>query len=64
MLLYLAQIGDLRDFRRPIILVHRAEKLRKETGDTRWWAPFERRKVSLKERVESVIARPFKVFFR
>ena len=47
-----------------MLLVKRAEKLRKETGDNRWWAPFERRlKMTASQRVEAILARPFKVFF-
>ncbi|THG99890.1 hypothetical protein EW026_g2535 [Hermanssonia centrifuga] len=49
---------------RPILLVERAKKMRKETGDDRWWAPFERTEISLKKRVENIVARPFKIFFR
>lgn len=48
----------------PILLVERAKKMRKETGDDRWWAPFERTEISLKKRVENIVARPFKIFFR
>ncbi|KAF7799242.1 hypothetical protein EIP86_010474 [Pleurotus ostreatoroseus] len=49
---------------KPMLLVKRAEKLRKETGDNRWWAPFERRpKMTASQRVEAILARPFKVFF-
>ncbi|KAF7792538.1 hypothetical protein EIP86_003579 [Pleurotus ostreatoroseus] len=47
----------------PALLVKRAKKLRKTTGDQRWWAPLEQSKLSFGQRVESTIARPFKIFF-
>ncbi|THH28754.1 hypothetical protein EUX98_g5450 [Antrodiella citrinella] len=45
----------------PILLVRKAEKLRKETGDERWWAPLEKRKISALQRVEETLNRPFKI---
>ena len=48
----------------PYLLVQRAKKMRKETGDDRYWAPLEKRKFTLTQRLEQTIARPFKVFFR
>lgn len=42
----------------------RAQKLRKETGDDRWWAPLEKKKLTLGQRIEETLARPFKIFFR
>lgn len=48
----------------PYLLVQRAKKLRKETGDNRWWAPLERRKYTFAQRVEQTLLRPWKIFFR
>ena len=48
----------------PYLLVKRAQKLRKETGDERYWAPLEKRKFTVVQRLEQTIARPFKIFFR
>lgn len=48
----------------PYLLVKRAQKLRKETGDERWWAPMEKKKVAFAKRAEEIVARPFKIFFR
>ncbi|KAI5990857.1 MFS general substrate transporter [Pisolithus orientalis] len=47
----------------PIILVHKARDVRKRTGDNRYYAPFELRKLSFAQRIESILARPFKVLF-
>lgn len=51
-------------FLSPALLVRRAQKLRKETGDDRWWAPLERKKLTVGQRIEETLARPFKIFFR
>ena len=48
----------------PIILVRRAERLRKETGETRYWAPLERNKPSMSQRIKRVVARPFVILAR
>ncbi|KAH8108013.1 MFS general substrate transporter [Cristinia sonorae] len=48
----------------PILLVRKAERTRKETGEQRWWAPLERRDVPLKQRIEQVVARPFQVLIQ
>lgn len=53
----------LTSFFRPTLLVWRAQKLRKDTGDGRWWAPLETKKVTFVKRLEEVLARPFQVFF-
>ncbi|KAI0094961.1 MFS general substrate transporter [Irpex rosettiformis] len=47
----------------PILVVKRAQKLRKETGDQNYWAPLERKKLTIVQRLEEVVARPFKVLF-
>ena len=48
----------------PILLVRRAEKLRKETGETRYWAPLERNKPTMSQRIKRVVARPFIILVR
>ncbi|KAI0788630.1 MFS general substrate transporter [Abortiporus biennis] len=47
----------------PILLVKKAKKLRKETGDDRYWAPLEKLDLSFAKRVEHILARPFKILF-
>ncbi|TCD68281.1 hypothetical protein EIP91_011247 [Steccherinum ochraceum] len=48
----------------PILLVRKAQRMRKETGDERYWAPMEKKKVSIGQRMEEVISRPFKILVR
>lgn len=54
----------LRETYPPLILVHKAERLRKETGDERWYAPLETKHVPLGARVRSIIIKPWAIFFR
>ncbi len=49
---------------RPVLLVRRAKKLRKETGDTRYWAPMEKNKQTLSQRFRRVFTRPFNILVR
>ncbi|KIY70945.1 MFS general substrate transporter [Cylindrobasidium torrendii FP15055 ss-10] len=46
---------------KPILLVQKAKRLRKETGDDRYWAPMERTQKTLAQQVENILARPFKM---
>ena len=48
----------------PILLVRRAEKIRKETGDSRYWAPLERKKMTIGQRIKAVVGRPFIILAR
>ncbi|KAI0324201.1 MFS general substrate transporter [Cubamyces sp. BRFM 1775] len=48
----------------PVLLVKRAQRLRKETGDDRYWAPLERNKMALGQRLKHVLGRPFIVLAR
>jgi MFS family permease len=48
---------------RPILLVRKAQQLRKSTGDDRYHAAMELQSVSFIERLENVVARPFKILF-
>ncbi|TBU37202.1 MFS general substrate transporter [Dichomitus squalens] len=45
----------------PVLLVRRAKKLRKETGDSRYWAPLEKKDGTAFQRLKKVLARPFVV---
>ncbi|KAG7450645.1 MFS general substrate transporter [Guyanagaster necrorhizus] len=49
---------------RPILLVKKAKKMRKETGDDRYYAPMEKDTKTLAQQVEHVLARPFKILFQ
>ncbi len=51
-------------FCRPILLVEKARRLRKETGDTRYYAPMERNKKTISQQIENVLGRPFKMLAR
>ena len=44
---------------RPTILARRAEKLRKETGDSRWWAALESEELPFAVKVKAILGRPF-----
>ena len=46
---------------RPVLLVRKAERLRKETGDPRYWAQLERNKPTLSQRFQRVFTRPFSI---
>lgn len=45
----------------PVILKHKAERLRRETGDTRYFAPIETQKVTIGERARNVVMKPMKM---
>ncbi|KAI6119007.1 MFS general substrate transporter [Pisolithus croceorrhizus] len=47
----------------PVILVRKARKVRKQTGNERYYASFETQKFSFTERMEHILARPFKILF-
>lgn len=42
----------------------RAQRLRKETGDDRYWAPLERNTMTWAQRTKHVLGRPFIILFR
>ena len=48
---------------RPRLSAYAAERLRRETGDNRYYAPIERRNVTISQRVSDILAKPFKVLF-
>ena len=43
----------------PVLIVKRAKKIRKETGDSRYWAPLERDKMTFGQRAKHTLGRPF-----
>ncbi|THU94673.1 MFS general substrate transporter [Dendrothele bispora CBS 962.96] len=45
----------------PIILAHRAAKLRKENNDDRYYAAIELKKETFRQRVENILFKPFQV---
>jgi len=47
----------------PVLLARKAEKMRKETGDDRFYAQTEKIKLTAWERAESILGRPFKILF-
>ncbi|CAE6425089.1 unnamed protein product [Rhizoctonia solani] len=48
----------------PIILKKRAEKLRKSTGDERFYSAIERENLHWAKRLENIMGRPFIMFFQ
>ncbi|KIY50587.1 MFS general substrate transporter, partial [Fistulina hepatica ATCC 64428] len=48
----------------PVILVKKARRLRKETGDERYYAQLERNKLKFTKRLEHILARPFRILLR
>ncbi|KAJ9094555.1 hypothetical protein QFC20_006870 [Naganishia adeliensis] len=47
----------------PKILAQKAKRLRKETGDDRYWAPLERNERNLKSLSKDLFIKPFKMLF-
>ncbi|OCH93210.1 MFS general substrate transporter [Obba rivulosa] len=59
------QLFTLPETYAPILLVQKARQLRRETGDQRYHAPFERsQKLGLAERLRQTLMRPFKILFQ
>ncbi|EKM55507.1 uncharacterized protein PHACADRAFT_173640 [Phanerochaete carnosa HHB-10118-sp] len=48
----------------PILLARKAKKLRKNTGDDRYWAPLNKKSTSLKLSVQKVVGTPFALLYR
>ncbi|KAG1825807.1 major facilitator superfamily domain-containing protein [Suillus subaureus] len=48
----------------PVLLAKKAKEMRKRTGDERYHAAIESQNMTLSQRVETILARPFKVLFR
>ena len=47
----------------PVLLKHKAQRLRKETGDDRYWHPHEAAKIRPSNIVTKHLSRPLKMFF-
>jgi hypothetical protein len=47
----------------PVLLVKKAEEIRKRTGDEKYHAAMELQHLSFAQRIESILARPFKILF-
>jgi hypothetical protein len=47
----------------PVLLVKRAQRIRKETGDSRYYAPMEANKTTIGRRLYNILAMPFKILF-
>ncbi|KAF8167782.1 polyamine transporter 1 [Crassisporium funariophilum] len=47
----------------PVLLARKAKAKRLETNDARFYAPLEKEDVSIKKRIEHVLARPFVILF-
>ena len=47
----------------PILLVKKAQILRKETGDDRYWAPLERRQKTASAMFQDIVMKPFTILF-
>ena len=47
----------------PVLLVRKAERMRKETGDGRYYAPMEANKLDIGQRLYKILAMPFKILF-
>ena len=48
---------------RPRLSVLAAQKKRKETGDNRYYAPIERKRVSFSQRLRDTLGKPFIILF-
>jgi len=47
----------------PVLLARKAQRIRKETGDKRYFAPIEVRNVTIGRRLYNILAMPFKILF-
>jgi len=47
----------------PVILVKKAKAMRKRTGDEKYHAAMELQNLSVVQRIERILARPFKILF-
>ena len=47
----------------PVLLARKAQRMRKETGDERYYAPIEVRNVPIGRRLYNILAMPFKILF-
>ena len=47
----------------PVLLARKAQRIRKETGDSRYYAPMEKGKLPIRRRLYNILAMPFKILF-
>ncbi|KAH9982597.1 major facilitator superfamily domain-containing protein [Lactifluus volemus] len=47
----------------PVLLAKKAQRIRKETGDNRYYAPSEAKKITTRDRLYNILAMPFKILF-
>lgn len=47
----------------PLLLQRKARKLRRETGDARYWAPLDKKSTKFKALAYNVLLDPFKMLF-
>ncbi len=47
----------------PVLLAGKAQRIRKETGDERYYAPVEASKLPIGRRLYNILAMPFKILF-
>jgi hypothetical protein len=47
-----------------VLLAKKAKEIRKRTGDEKYHAAIESQKMTLSQRLETILARPFKILFR
>ena len=47
----------------PVLLARKAQRIRKETGDERYYAPVEASKLPIGRRLYNILAMPFKILF-
>ncbi|VDC02269.1 unnamed protein product [Peniophora sp. CBMAI 1063] len=48
----------------PVLLKKKAQRLRKETGDDKYYAPLETHKEPINQRINHILAMPFKILFQ
>ena len=48
---------------RPVLLAQKAQRIRKETGDNRYYAPSEAKQITMRNRLYNILAMPFKILF-
>ena len=56
-------LNAVRNPHRPRLTALAAQRKRKETGDERYYAPIERRDVSISQRLRDILEKPFKILF-
>jgi len=47
----------------PVLLIQKAKEMRQRTGDERYYAAMELQNLTFAQRIEGILARPFKILF-